>query len=69
MDKLLGETLKSSALTLVGIPTSKFAYEIQENFYGRPNSLNHVSEFLHNPDYLTSFTYPLTLMFAMRSFL
>lgn len=68
MDKLAGDTLKNLAMTGVGIPLSKVAYEIQENVYNRPNDLGRVSELLHNPDYLTAFTYPLTLMYAMRTF-
>lgn len=68
MDKLTGDTLKSMAVTSVGLPISKLAYEIQENVYNRPNDFRTISESLQNPDFLTAFTYPLTLMYAMRTF-
>lgn len=68
MDKLIGYVAKSSALVAAGVYASDLSFRIQENVYGRPNDLENVSNLLHNPDYLTSFFYPLTLMYAMRSF-
>jgi len=67
MDKLTGEVIKSPTLTAISAAGSELAYRLQENVYGRPNDLKGFSEFLQNPDYLTSFTYPLTLMYMMRS--
>ena len=48
---------------------SKIAYDVQENVYGRFNSRKELSEFLRNPDYLTSLVYPLVLLFTIRTFL
>jgi len=68
MDKLAAETFKTTGLSVVGGVASKAAYLIQENVYNRPNDLQPVSEFFGNPDYFTAFTYPLTLMYAMKTF-
>lgn len=68
MDKLIGDSIKSTAMAVTGGALSKLAYEIQENVYNRPNELANISDMLHSPDYLTSFIYPLTLMYSMRSF-
>jgi heme exporter protein D len=50
----------------VGVGLSALGYNISENVYSRFNALRPVAEFLHNPDYLTSFAYPLTLMYSLR---
>lgn len=63
------KTIESFAIGTGFFILSKMAYDIQENVYGRNNKWFKTAEALGNPDYLTSFTYPLLLLFAIRTFL
>lgn len=62
--ELLANLILPPAMSL---PLTVVAYQIQENFYDRFNQWQGVSQALGNPNFLTSFAYPLGLMYCLRS--
>ena len=65
-NKLWKDGLNFGIPPVLGVAGAIVAFRIQENAYGRPNEMAQVSAGLGNPDYLTSFAYPLCLMWLLR---
>lgn len=65
--KLWKDGLNFGIPPVLGIAGAIVTFRIQENAYDHSNEMAGVSAALGNPDYLTSFSYPLALMWLLRS--
>lgn len=58
--------VKQLGITVFSGLLSNISFDIQENFYGRFNGYKGISSAIGNPNFLTSFAYPLLLMDLLR---